>query len=145
MKQKTFLVGILSVIILVIVLFANCSNPRKTDTQPTTIDTVQVDTIEQPAITPEQAAKDMIDFQKETIEFYTLDSVFRSLPIEIIGLIVQHNPDYTSYDVAHEYMKNKCVYDAWLNDYRKVSKLKTQSNPDTIPDKAKNDIPITKL
>lgn len=119
-------------LIISAIVFTCCNNNRKPITSHKTefIDTI-------PAIqsTPEEAVSLMLDIRKEIIETNYQDSVYITMPEDVIICIVMNNPDWDVEQVVNEYEKNKNYYNNILNLRDKIDKYRRiQKNIATIPD-----------
>ena len=133
MKRFT-IVTLMTVFIMCLALIATCCTNKRPEL-PTVESEEIVDTF---VYTPEQAACEMLQLQDDIIYRNMIDSTFRQMPEDIIIRIMLKHPTWTIEDVVHEYINNKKRYDEDKSDFEKIKKFK---NPDTIPTKAKADLP----
>lgn len=132
MKRFTIIAFVTVFTICLAIIATCCTNKRP---EPQTIEPVIVDTF---VYTPEQAACEMLQLQDDLIYRNTIDSTFRQIPEDIIVRIMLKHPVWTIEDVVHEYINNKEQYDGDRDDFEKIKRF---HNPDTIPTKAKADLP----
>lgn len=131
MKAKLSI--LFSVLFLCLVMVTGCKNPRERQPEPPVI--TDIDTL---IVTPEDAAKEMLEMQDEMIYCWTIDSTFRQMPEEIVIRIALNHPHYSIVELVNEYINNKERYDIDRQDYNKIKKFNT---PDTVPNKPEPDEP----
>lgn len=101
-------------------------------------------------LTPVMAATELINLKQTNIELDMLDSVFKTIPDEIIIFICNNDnldlDTLDSYGLARLYLSKKEYYDNIVNKYEKIEKFKGHDKkvfkPDTIPNKPKQDTTI---
>lgn len=128
-------------LIISVTVFTCCNNNRKPISSH---ETEFIDTIPAIQSTPEEAVSLMLDIRKEIIETNYRDSVYITMPEDVIICIVMNNPDWDVEQVVNEYEKNKSYYNNILNIRDKIDKYRRiQKNlvtiPDTIPIKTNPD------
>lgn len=128
-------------LIISAIVFTCCNNNRKPISSH---ETEFIDTIPAIQSTPEEAVSLMLDIRKEIIETNYRDSVYITMPEDVIICIVMNNPDWDVEQVVNEYEKNKNYYNNILNIRDKIDKYRRiQKNlvtiPDTIPIKTNPD------
>ena len=101
---------------------------------------------QQPKLTPVMVATELINVKQTNIELDMLDSVFKTIPDEIIIFICNDgNLDLDtidSYSLAKLYLSKKEFYDNITDKYNKIEKFKKHDElfkPDEKPVKANTD------
>lgn len=103
--------------------------------------------LQKPQLTPVIAATELIALKNSNIELDMLDSVFKTIPDEIIIFICNNDnldlETLDSYGLARLYLSKKEYYDNIVDKYEKIEKFKGHDKkvfkPDTIPNKPKQD------
>lgn len=110
---------------------------------------VETTTQETPKLTPVMAATELISVKQTNIELDMLDSVFKTIPDEIIIFICNNDnldlDTVDSYSLTRLYLSKKDYYDNIVDKYKKIEKFKGHDKvfkPDSIPTKAKPDSTI---
>ena len=110
---------------------------------------VETTTQETPKLTPIMAATKLISVKQTNIELDMLDSVFKTIPDEIIVFICNNDnldlDTVDSYGLTRLYLSKKEYYDNIVDKYKKIEKFKGHDKifkPDSIPTKAKPDSTI---
>lgn len=104
----------------------------------------------QPKLTPVMAATELISLKQTNIELDMLDSVFKTIPDEIIIFICNNDnldlDTVDSYGLTKLYLSKKDYYDNIIDKYNKIESFKGHNKktfkPDSIPTKAKPDSTI---
>lgn len=101
---------------------------------------------QQPVITPVMAATELIALKQSNIELDKLDSVFKTIPDEIIIFICNKEgldlDTIDQYGLTRLYLSKKDYYDNIVDKYNKIEEFKGHNKiykPDSIPTKAKLD------
>ena len=143
MKQLTIIVTL----IMSLVLFS--CNPRSQREQSRRVVESTIVEQEQPKLTPVMAATELISVKQTNIELDMLDSVFKTIPDEIIIFICNNDnldlDTVDSYGLTRLYLSKKDYYDNIVDKYKKIEKFKGHDKvfkPDSIPTKAKPDSTI---
>lgn len=103
--------------------------------------------LKKPQLTPVIAATELIAVKNSNIEMDILDSVFKTIPDEIIIFICNNDnidlETLDSYGLTKLYLSNKEYYDNIVDKYEKIEKFKGHDKktfkPDTVPNKPKQD------
>ena len=101
---------------------------------------------QQPKLTPVIVATELINVKQTNIELDMLDSVFKTIPDEIIIFICNDSnldlDTIDSYSLAKLYLSKKEFYDNITDKYNKIEKFKKHDElfkPDEKPVKANTD------
>ena len=101
---------------------------------------------QKPQLTPVIVATELINTKKSNIELDMLDSVFKTIPDEIIIFICNDSnldlDTIDSYSLAKLYLSKKEFYDNITDKYNKIEKFKKHDElfkPDEKPVKANTD------
>lgn len=101
---------------------------------------------QQPKLTPVMVATELINVKQTNIELDMLDSVFKTIPDEIIIFICNDSnldlDTIDSYSLAKLYLSKKEFYDNITDKYNKIEKFKKHDElfkPDEKPVKANTD------
>lgn len=99
-----------------------------------------------PQLTPVTVATELINVKQTNIELDMLDSVFKTIPDEIIIFICNDSnldlDTVDSYSLTRLYLSKKPYYDNIIDKYNKIEKFKKHDKlfePDKEPEKAKPD------
>ena len=142
MKHYNLTVYLLTIFIMCITMCCN----RHSNTQVSPITTEQVDSVDTIKMTPMESVNMMLDIRKEMIESHHVDSVYMTMPEDIITLIVFDNPDCDVSWVVKHYEENIDYYTDILKQKQKIEDYKKQqSEPDTLPNKPHPDISVREL
>lgn len=142
MKHYNLTVCLLAIFIMCITMCCN----RHSNTQVSPITIEQVDSVDTIKMTPMESVNMMLDIRKEMIESHHVDSVYMTMPEDIITLIVFDNPDCDIPYVVRHYEENIDYYTDVLKQKQKIEDYKKQqSEPDTLPNKPHPDISIREL
>lgn len=139
--MKRFIICMVLVLITVTLatVMTGCDY-KKQPREVTTVDSVEVTTIVEDTLSPEEAAINMLQFQQIIQEDHKYDSTFRSMPKEIVTIIAMRHPEFSNYDLTKEYLNRKEFYDSQLQDFKDLLKF---NKPDSIPAKTKEDTPTS--
>lgn len=101
---------------------------------------------QKPRLTPVTVATELINVKQTNIELDMLDSVFKTIPDEIIIFICNDSnldlDTVDSYSLTRLYLSKKSYYDNIIDKYNKIEKFKKHDKlfePDKEPEKAKPD------
>lgn len=101
---------------------------------------------QQPKLTPVMVATELINLKQTNIELDMLDSIFKTIPDEIIIFICNDSnldlDTIDSYSLAKLYLSKKEFYDNITDKYNKIEKFKKHDKlfkPDEKPVKANTD------
>ena len=101
---------------------------------------------QQPKLTPVMVATELINVKQTNIELDMLDSIFKTIPDEIIIFICNDKnillDTLDSYSLARLYLSKKDFYDNIMDKYYKIENYKGHNKvfkPDSMPTKAKKD------
>ena len=101
---------------------------------------------QQPKLTPVMVATELINVKQTNIELDMLDSVFKTIPDEIIIFICNDSnldlDTIDSYSLSKLYLSKKEFYDNITDKYNKIEKFKKHDElfkPDEKPVKANTD------
>ena len=101
---------------------------------------------QQPKLTPVMVATELINLKQTNIELDMLDSIFKTIPDEIIIFICNDSnldlDTIDSYSLAKLYLSKKEFYDNITDKYNKIEKFKKHDElfkPDEKPVKANTD------
>ena len=101
---------------------------------------------QQPKLTPVMVATELINVKQTNIELDMLDSVFKTIPDEIIIFICNDSnldlDTIDSYSLTRLYLSKKEYYDNIVDKYNKIEKFKKHDKlfePDKKPEKAELD------
>lgn len=137
---------IFSMLIIALVLSSCTMNSRPKAHLVETTTTIEQET---PKLTPVMAATELISVKQTNIELDMLDSVFKTIPDEIIIFICNNDnldlDTVDSYSLTRLYLSKKEYYDNIVDKYKKIEKFKGHDKifkPDSIPTKAKPDSTI---
>ena len=107
---------------------------------------------QKPQLTPVIVATELINTKKSNIELDMLDSVFKTIPDEIIIFICNDSnldlDTIDSYSLARLYLSKKDYYDNIIDKYIKIENYKGHNKvfkPDSMPTKAKKDKPLDSI
>ena len=107
---------------------------------------------QQPKLTPVMVATELINVKQTNIELDMLDSVFKTIPDEIIIFICNDSnlnlDTIDSYSLARLYLSKKDYYDNIIDKYIKIENYKGHNKafkPDSMPVKAKKDKPLDSI
>ena len=140
MKHK-LTICLLTILFMCIIMCCNRHNPHAQQ-----ITTEQVDSVDTIKMTPMESVNMMLDIRKEMIESHHVDSVYMTMPEDIITLIVFDNPDCDVSWVVKHYEENIDYYTDVLKQKQKIEDYKKQqSKPDTLPNKPHPDISVQEL
>lgn len=140
-KQFKFTVLLLAILIMCVTMCCNRHNPHAQQ-----ITTEQVDSVDTIRMTPMESVNMMLDIRKEMIESHHVDSIYMTMPEDIITLIVFDNPDCDVSWVVKHYEENIDYYTDVLKQKQKIEDYKKQqSEPDTLPNKPHPDISVKEL
>lgn len=141
MKHYNLTICLLAIFIMCITMCCNRHNPHVQQ-----ITTEQVDSVDTIKMTPMESVNMMLDIRKEMIESHHVDSVYMTMPEDIITLIVFDNPDCDVSWVVKHYEENIDYYTDVLKQKQKIEDYKKQqSEPDTLPNKPHPDISVREL
>lgn len=141
MKHYNLTICLLAILLMCVTMCCNRHNPHAQQ-----ITTEQVDSVDTIKMTPMESVNMMLDIRKEMIESHHVDSVYMTMPEDIITLIVFDNPDCDVSWVVKHYEENINYYTDVLKQKQKIEDYKKQqSEPDTLPDKPHPDISIREL
>lgn len=142
MKHYNFTVCLLVIFLMCVTMCCNRHNSRVSQQ----ITTEQVDSVDTIKMTPMESVNMMLDIRKEMIESHHIDSVYMTMPEDIITLIVFDNPDCDVSWVVKHYEENIDYYTDVLKQKQKIEDYKKQqSEPDTLPNKPHPDISVKEL
>ena len=139
MKQ---LMIIMTFIMSIVLMSCNPREQREKSRQ-----VVESTIVEQkPQLTPVIVATELINTKKSNIELDMLDSVFKTIPDEIIIFICNDSnldlDTIDSYSLTRLYLSKKEYYDNIVDKYNKIEKFKKHDKlfePDKKPEKAELD------
>ena len=101
---------------------------------------------QKPQLTPVTVATELINVKQTNIELDMLDSVFKTIPDEIIIFICNDSnldlDTIDSYSLTRLYLSKKDYYDNIIDKYDKIEKFKKHDKlfePDKKPEKAELD------
>lgn len=101
---------------------------------------------QKPQLTPVTVATELINVKQTNIELDMLDSVFKTIPDEIIIFICNDSnldlDTIDSYSLTRLYLSKKEYYDNIVDKYNKIEKFKKHDKlfePDKKPEKAELD------
>ena len=101
---------------------------------------------QKPQLTPVIVATELINVKQTNIELDMLDSIFKTIPDEIIIFICNDKnillDTLDSYSLARLYLSKKDYYDNIIDKYIKIENYKGHDKvfkPDSMPAKAKKD------
>lgn len=141
MKHYNLTICLLAILLMCVTMCCNRHNPHAQQ-----ITTEQVDSVDTIRITPMESVNMMLDIRKEMIESHHVDSVYMTMPEDIITLIVFDNPDCDVSWVVKHYEENIDYYTDVLRQKQKIEDYKKQqSEPDTLPNKPHPDISVKEL
>lgn len=141
MKHYNLTICLLVILLMCVTMCCNRHNPHAQQ-----ITTEQVDSVDTIKMTPMESVNMMLDIRKEMIESHHVDSVYMSMPEDIITLIVFDNPDCDVSWVVKHYEENTDYYTDVLKQKQKIEDYKKQqSEPDTLPNKPHPDISVKEL
>lgn len=141
MKHYKLTICLLTILLMCVTMCCNRHNPHAQQ-----ITTEQVDSVDTIKMTPMESVNMMLDIRKEMIESHHVDSVYMTMPEDIITLIVFDNPDCDISYVVRHYEENIDYYTDILKQKQKIEDYKKQqSEPDTLPNKPHPDISIREL
>lgn len=141
MKHYKLTICLLTILLMCVTMCCNRHNPHAQQ-----ITTEQVDSVDTIKMTPMESVNMMLDIRKEMIESHHVDSVYMTMPEDIITLIVFDNPDCDISYVVRHYEENIDYYTDVLKQKQKIEDYKKQqSEPDTLPNKSHPDISIREL
>lgn len=146
--MKHFIVILLTSLMLMSI--CSCNLPRKQREQSRHVVDSTIVELKKQQITPVIAATELIALKNSNIELDMLDSVFKTIPDEIIIFICNNDnldlETLDSYGLAKLYLSNKEYYNNIIDKYNKIEKFKGHDKkvfkPDTIPNKPKQDTTI---
>lgn len=146
--MKHFIVILLTSLMLMSILHS-CDSPRKREQSRHVVDSTIVE-LKKQQITPVITATELIALKNSNIELDMLDSVFKTIPDEIIIFICNNDnldlETLDSYGLAKLYLSNKEYYNNIIDKYNKIEKFKGHDKkvfkPDTLPNKPKQDTAI---
>lgn len=142
MKHYNLIICLLVILLTCVTMCCNKHNSHASQQ----IITEQVDSVDTIKMTPMESVNMMLDIRKEMIESHHVDSVYMTMPEDIITLIVFDNPDCDVSWVVKHYEENIDYYTDVLKQKQKIEDCKKQqSEPDTLPNKPYPDISIRKL
>ena len=134
---------IIMTLIMSLVLFS-CNPREQRDKSRRVVESTIVE--QQPKLTPVMAATELISVKQSNIELDMLDSVFKTIPDEIIIFICNKDgldlDTVDQYSLTRLYLSKKDYYDSIINKYNKIEEFKGHNKiykPDSIPTKAKPD------
>ena len=144
MKQLIILVTLIMSLALI-----SCDPKKQREQSRHVVDSTIVEQ-QPPKLTPVMAATELINLKQTNIELDMLDSVFKTIPDEIIIFICNNDnldlETLDSYGLARLYLSKKEYYDNIVDKYEKIEKFKGHDKkvfkPDTIPNKPKQDTTI---
>lgn len=141
MKHYKLTVCLLTILLMCVIMCCNRHNPHAQQ-----ITTEQVDSVDTIRMTPMESVNMMLDIRKEMIESHHVDSIYMTMPEDIITLIVFDNPDCDVSWVVKHYEENIDYYTDVLKQKQKIEDYKKQqSEPDTLPNKPHPDISVKEL
>lgn len=141
MKHYNLTICLLAILLMCVTMCCNRHNPHAQQ-----ITTEQVDSVDTIKMTPMESVNMMLDIRKEMIESHHVDSVYMTMPEDIITLIVFDNPDCDVSWVVKHYEENIDYYTDVLKQKQKIEDYKKQqSEPDTLPNKPYPDISVREL
>lgn len=141
MKHYNLTICLLTILLMCVTMCCNRHNPHAQQ-----ITTEQVDSVDTIKMTPMESVNMMLDIRKEMIESHHVDSVYMTMPEDIITLIVFDNPDCDVFWVVKHYEGNIDYYTDVLKQKQKIEDYKKQqSEPDTLPNKPHPDISVKEL
>lgn len=132
---------------LLMSILCSCNSPRSQKNQSRHVVDSTIVELQKPQLTPVIAATELIALKNSNIELDMLDSVFKTIPDEIIIFICNNDnldlETLDSYGLAKLYLSNKEYYNNIIDKYNKIEKFKGHDKkvfkPDTIPNKPKQD------
>ena len=144
MKQLIIFVTLIMSLALI-----SCDPKKQREQSRHVVDSTIVE-LKKQQITPVIAATELIALKNSNIELDMLDSVFKTIPDEIIIFICNNDnldlETLDSYGLAKLYLSNKEYYNNIIDKYNKIEKFKGHDKkvfePDTIPNKPKQDTTI---
>lgn len=138
---------IIMTLIMSLVLFS--CNPRENREKSRQVVESTIVEQEQPKLTPVMAATELINLKQTNIELDMLDSIFKTIPDEIIIFICNNDnldlDTVNSYSLTRLYLSKKDYYDNIVDKYKRIESFKGHDKifkPDSIPTKAKPDLTI---
>lgn len=141
MKHYNLTIYLSVISLMCVTMCCNRHNPHAQQ-----ITTEQVDSVDTIKMTPMESVNMMLDIRKEMIESHHVDSVYMTMPEDIITLIVFDNPDCDVSWVVKHYEENIDYYTDVLKQKQKIEDYKKQqSEPDTLPNKPHPDISMKEL
>ena len=141
MKHYNLTICLLVILLMCVTMCCNRHNPHAQQ-----ITTEQVDSVDTIKMTPMESVNMMLDIRKEMIENHHVDSIYMTMPEDIITLIVFDNPDCDVSWVVKHYEENIDYYTDVLKQKQKIEDYKKQqSEPDTLPNKPHPDISVKEL
>lgn len=136
---------ILLTFLMSLILFS--CNPREQREKSRHVVESTIAELKKPQLTPVIAATELIAVKNSNIEMDMLDSVFKTIPDEIIIFICNNDnidlETLDSYGLTKLYLSNKEYYDNIVDKYEKIEKFKGHDKkifkPDTVSNKPKQD------
>lgn len=140
MKHLMIIVTLLMSIVLM-----SCNPREQRDKSRHVVESTIVEQ-QKPQLTPVTVATELINVKQTNIELDMLDSVFKTIPDEIIIFICNDSnldlDTIDSYSLTRLYLSKKEYYDNIIDKYNKIEKFKKHDKlfePDKKPEKAELD------
>lgn len=140
MKHLMIIVTLLMSIVLM-----SCNPREQRDKSRRVVESTIVEQ-QKPQLTPVTVATELINVKQTNIELDMLDSVFKTIPDEIIIFICNDSnldlDTIDSYSLTRLYLSKKDYYDNIIDKYNKIEKFKKHDKlfePDKKPEKAELD------
>lgn len=140
MKHLTIIMTLFMSIVLM-----SC-NPREQREQSRHVVESTIVEQQKPQLTPVMAATELMNIKQTNIELDMLDSVFKTIPDEIIIFICNDSnimlDTLDSYSLTKLYLSKKSYYDNIIDKYDKIEKFKKHDKlfePDKKPEVIKPD------
>lgn len=130
LKIRWSIIGLLVFCGIMLLSFASCNRPAK----PLVID-MQTDSVEE-TLSPEDAVKTNLQLRKDMIKQEFTDSVYKTMPTDVLIIISLQHPNMWMNEIVDEYINNKDYYDRLTEDNKQVKNYH-MNNLDTLPTKSK--------
>ena len=130
--------------LLMSIVLMSCNPREQRDKSRCVVESTIVE--QKPQLTPVTVATELINVKQTNIELDMLDSVFKTIPDEIIIFICNDSnldlDTIDSYSLTRLYLSKKEYYDNIVDKYNKIEKFKKHDKlfePDKKPEKAELD------
>ena len=131
--------------LLMSIVLMSCNPREQRDKSRRVVESTIVEQ-QKPQLTPVTVATELINVKQTNIELDMLDSVFKTIPDEIIIFICNDSnldlDTIDSYSLTRLYLSKKDYYDNIIDKYNKIEKFKKHDKlfePDKKPEKAELD------